>query len=139
MALASLDLGELELAEAHYRESLAIQPQAAIYSDLGFVLTRQGLTHEAVPMYRKALEMEPGSASAHFNLAAALAGSGELADAESHFRSAIDIEPSSRSYTALGITLVKQGRSEEGMASLREAVELDPSNEEASVLLAQLK
>ena len=76
-----IDLGELEVAEAHYRESLAIEPQPAIYNDLGFVLARQGLPHEAAEMYRKSLDLEPESATAHYNLAATLAGSGELAEA----------------------------------------------------------
>ena len=68
LALAAIDLGELEVAEAHYRESLAIEPQPAIYNDLGFVLEREGLTEEAVELYRKALELDPESASAHYNL-----------------------------------------------------------------------
>jgi tetratricopeptide (TPR) repeat protein len=136
MALASVDLGELEVAEAHYRESLAIEPQPAIYNDLGFVLARQGLPHEAAEMYRKSLELNPGSATAHYNLAASLAGSGELAEAELHFRSAIEIEPTSRAYTALGIFLAQQDRAEEGVESLRKAIELDPNNEEARRLLA---
>lgn len=138
MALASVDLGELEVAEAHYRESLAIEPQPAIYNDLGFVLARQGLPHEAAEMYRKSLELAPESATAHYNLAAALAGSGELAEAEAHFRSSIEIEPTSRAYTALGLVIAQQqGRHDESIASLRKAVELDPDNQEARRLLAQ--
>jgi Tfp pilus assembly protein PilF len=128
LALASVDLGEFELAEAHYRESLAIEPQAAIYNDLGFVLARQGLPHEAAEMYRKSLELDPGSATVHYNLAASLAGSGELTEAEHHFRIAIAKEPTSRAYGALGIVLVEQGRVEEGIASLREAVATDPDD-----------
>ena len=73
MALASIDIGELEVAEAHYRESLAIEPQPAIYNDLGFVLERQGMPEEAAEQYRKSLELDPESASAHYNLAASLA------------------------------------------------------------------
>ena len=138
MALASLDLGDLEVAEAHYRESLAIEPQPAIYNDLGFVLARQGLPHEATEMYRKSLALKPGSATVHYNLAASLAGSGELSEAEAHFRLSIEIEPTSRAYTALGLILSQQpGRLDEGVASLRKAVELDPNNEEARLLLAQ--
>jgi tetratricopeptide (TPR) repeat protein len=137
MALASVDLGELEVAEAHYRESLAIEPQPAIYNDLGFVLARQGLPHEAAEMYRKSLELSPGSATAHYNLAASLAGSGELAEAEEHFRSSIDIEPTSRAYTALGMIQSQQGRVDDSVASLQKAIELDPDNQQARSLLAQ--
>jgi tetratricopeptide (TPR) repeat protein len=126
MALASIDLGELELAEAHYRESLAIEPQPAIYSDLGFVLERQGLPDEAAELYRKSLELDPESASAHYNLAASLARRGELAEAESHFRTALEQNPNAQTYTGLGIVVANLGRADEAEAHLRSAIEADP-------------
>jgi tetratricopeptide (TPR) repeat protein len=125
LALASIDLGELELAEVHYRESLALEPQPAIYSDLGFVLERQGLTDEAAEMYRKSLELDPGSAAAHYNLAASLARRGEFAAAERHFRAALAQQPSAQTYTGLGFALWKQGRVDEAIASLHDAIEAD--------------
>ena len=128
LALAAIDLGELELAEAHYRESLAIDPQPAIYNDLGFVLERQGMTDEAVEQYRKALELDPQSAAAHYNLGASLARSGELAEAERHFRSALGRKPSAQSYTGLAIVLSRQGRVDEAVASLRDAIAADPDS-----------
>ena len=65
LALASIHLGELELAEAHYRESLAIQPQPAIYNDLGVVQERLGLPDDAAASYRKALELVATPRVAH--------------------------------------------------------------------------
>ena len=126
LALAAIDLGELEVAEAHYRESLDIEPQPAIYNDLGFVLERQGLAEEAVGLYRKALKLDPASASAHYNLAASLARSGELPEAERHFRAALKQKPSAQTHTALGLVLKQQDRLDEAIASLREAIEADP-------------
>ena len=93
LALAAIDIGELEVAEAHYRESLAVNPQPAIYNDLGFVLERQGLSDEATRAYRKAIELDPGSATAHYNLGSSLARAGQLAEAESHLRSALEADP----------------------------------------------
>jgi Flp pilus assembly protein TadD len=138
MALASIDLGELEMAEAHYRDSLAIEPQPAIYNDLGFVLERQGLSDEAVEMYRKSVEIDPESAPANYNLAAALARSGEFAEAELHFRAALAMVPNTQSYTGLGIVLLQQGRAEEAMASLRDAIAADPKNAAAHQELAKV-
>ena len=131
MALASIDIGELEIAEAHYRESLAIEPQPAIYNDLGFVLERQGLPFEAVDMYRKSLELDPESATAHYNLAASLARSGEFAEAETHFRAVIEKNPSTQAYTGLGVVLWQQGRGDEAIASLQNAIKADPENASA--------
>jgi tetratricopeptide (TPR) repeat protein len=126
MALASIDLGELELAEAHYRESLAIEPQPAIHNDLGFVLERQGMTGEAVEQYRRALELDPESASAHYNLGASLARAGEYADAERHFRAALEEEPNGKTNTGLGFVLWQQGKADEAIARLNDAIAADP-------------
>lgn len=93
MALASIDIGELELAEAHYRESLAIQPQPAIYNDLGVVLERLGMPEDAAAAYRKALELDPKSSAAHTNLGVSLARSGQDAEAEKHLRAALAADP----------------------------------------------
>jgi tetratricopeptide (TPR) repeat protein len=128
MALASIDIGELELAEAHYRESLAIEPQAAIYNDLGFVLERQGLGEDAAEAYRKALQLDPASASAHYNLGAFLARTGEYEEAEGHLRAAVEEDPNTQAYTGLGIVQLQQGRADEAVGSLRAAIDVDPKN-----------
>jgi Flp pilus assembly protein TadD len=128
MALASIDLGELELAEAHYRESLAVEPQPAIYNDLGFVLERQGLAEEADEFYRKSLELDPRSATANQNLAASLARQGEFVQAEPHFRAALETNPTARSHTGLGFVLGQQGRVDEAVAALHDAIEADPKH-----------
>jgi Flp pilus assembly protein TadD len=137
MALASIDLGELEVAEAHYRESLAIEPQPAIYNDLGFVLERQGIPEEAAEAYRKALELDPGSASALYNLGSSLARSGEFAQAEKYLRAAVAKNPGTQTYTGLGIVLSQQGKADEAVASLQAAIQADPRNAAAHQALAQ--
>jgi Flp pilus assembly protein TadD len=93
LALAAIDMGELEVAEAHFRDSLAIKPQPAIYNDLGFVMEKQGLLDEAVAAYRQAIELDAGLASAQYNLGALLARSGKFAEAERHLRIAVEKMP----------------------------------------------
>ena len=139
MALASIDLGELEVAEAHYRESLAIKPQPAIYNDLGFVLEREGLPDEAAEMYRKAIKLDPGSASAQFNLGSSMARSGKYAEAESEIRKALKIRPDTQTYTGLGIVLWQLGRTDEAIASLQAAIKADPNNAAAQQKLAEFR
>ena len=128
MALASIDMGEFALAEAHYLESLAIEPQAAIYNDLGFVLERQGLAEDAAAAYRKALKLDPESASAHYNLGASLVRGGDFAAAETHFLAALEKSPSTQAWSGLGIAQSQQGREEEAIDSLRAAINADRSN-----------
>jgi tetratricopeptide (TPR) repeat protein len=110
MALASIDLGELELAEAHYRESLATQPQPAIYNDLGVVLERMGMQDDADEAYRKAIALDPGLASAHYNLGSSLARSGKYAEAESHFRKVLEKGPNAAAQKKLDEVLASRGK-----------------------------
>lgn len=111
LALASIDLGELELAEAHYRESLAIQPQPAIYNDLGVVQERLGLPEDAAASYRKALELDPKSSAAHTNLGVTLARSGDYAEAGKHLRVALEANPDNEvARKALAEVLASGGR-----------------------------
>ncbi|MEM9177699.1 MAG: tetratricopeptide repeat protein [Myxococcota bacterium] len=128
LALVSVDLGEYELAEAYYRESLAIEPHPAIYNDLGYVLESQGLPEDAVELYRKALELDPESASANFNLGGSLARAGEFAEAERYLRAAFAQEPRSDTLTGLGIVVLQQGRPDEAKRFLAQAIETDPTN-----------
>ena len=113
LALAAIDIGELEVAEAHYRDSLAIKPQPAIYNDLGVVLERQGLPEEAAEAYRKAIKLDPKSASAHLHLGSSLARSGKFADAESQLRSAIKADPkNAAAHLKLAEVLERRGHTE---------------------------
>ena len=120
--------GELEMAEVHYRESLAIEPQPAIYNDLGFVLERQGMPEDAAIAYREALKLDPESATAHYNLGASLTRVGEYEEAEGHFRAALESRPNTQTYTGLGIVLWQQGRTDEAIGNLQAAIEADPKN-----------
>ena len=138
LALAAIDAGELETAEAHYRESLAIQPQAEIYNDLGVVLDNQGLPDEATRAYRKAIDMDPKFASAHYNLGSSLARSGQFREAERHLRSALKLVPDARAYTALGIVVWQLGRTDEAVTLLEQAIETDATYSPARNKLAEI-
>jgi Flp pilus assembly protein TadD len=126
LALASIDVGDLAVAEAHYRESLALKEQPAIYNDLGFVLERQGLLDEAAVAYEKSIKLEPGSASANYNLGAMLARSGKFAEAERHLRAAIKADPAqAAAHRALAQVLEKLGRTDEARRETESAQALD--------------
>ncbi|MCP5477014.1 MAG: sulfotransferase [Lysobacterales bacterium] len=63
------------------------------WDTLGVVLTRAGAHAEAVPAFRRAVELEPGKPAYFYNLGAALQFIGEFGDAETAYRSALALDP----------------------------------------------
>jgi tetratricopeptide (TPR) repeat protein/Tol biopolymer transport system component len=126
IALALTELGKLDRAASHFERSLAVEPKAEIYSDLGFVLDRQGKGEEAVENYHKALELDPECASAHINLAVSLLRRDRLDEAAAHYESALRVKPTAETHNGLGFVLSKQGKVDEAIAQFREAIRADP-------------
>jgi tetratricopeptide (TPR) repeat protein len=144
LALALVELGRLDEAATHFRKSLALEPKAEIYSDLGFVEARLGKPDEALASYHKALALDPACASAHFNLAVSLAQAGNFAEAESHYRQALEGKPTAETHNGLGYVLAHEGRADEAIAEFRKAIEASPQyipayNNLAEALAAQGK
>jgi len=125
LGLALVELGRLDDAAGHFRTSLALEPRAEIYSDLGFTLARQGKGKEAFAAYGKALELDPACPSAHFNLAVAFVQMGALDRAESHYRQALPGRPTAETHNGLGYVLAQQDRTDEAVRKFEKAIELD--------------
>ena len=126
IALALTELGQLDKAALHFRRSLAVEPKAEIYSDLGFVLDRQGRGEEAVENYYKALALDPQCASAHFNLAVSLLRRDQLEEAAVQYKAALRAKPTAETHNGLGFVLSKQGKVDEAIAQFREAIRANP-------------
>jgi pentatricopeptide repeat protein len=126
LALALVDLGRFEEAASHFEASLRLEPKAEIYSDLGFVMAQLGNSEEALADYQKALALDPNCASAHFNLAVAFVQEGAFREAESHYRHALPGRPTAETHNGLGYVLARQGRTDEGVAEFRKAIDVDP-------------
>lgn len=126
LALVLIDLGRIDEAAEHYKKSIEIEPKADILADYGALMAYRNHYEEALESYHKALELDPGYAAAHRNMAVALTTRGKYADAERHYRSAIESEESVEAYNGLGYVLAAQQRSEDAIAAYRRAVEISP-------------
>ena len=126
LALVLIDLGRIDEAAEHYKKSIEIEPKADILADYGALLAYRNRYEEALESYRKALALDPACAAAHLNMAVALTTRGKYADAERHYRSAIESEESVEAYNGLGYVLAAQQRSEDAIAAYRRAVEISP-------------
>jgi len=98
----------------------------ALYISLGIVAHTQKKGDEAQAIIRKALDLDPNLAEAHYALGI-LAEHRRDGEAEAHYRRAVSLKPDfAEAYNNLGATLGRQGRPGEAEAAYRKAVDLNP-------------
>jgi Tfp pilus assembly protein PilF len=94
---------------------------------------REGEFQSAAESYRKALSIDAGHPIANHTLAGALYRLNDLVGAETHFEKAAlsggDRQQVARSLYAKGVTLSRQGRTEESIEAYKKSLRIDPSNE----------
>ena len=95
-ALALEQQGENAEAEAAWRTYLKTHPSSSeAYAHLGLLEARQEHYREAVPLYRKALALNPTIPGLRLNLGLALFKAGEMKDAMKEFEPAAEERASS--------------------------------------------
>jgi tetratricopeptide (TPR) repeat protein len=92
------DRGRYDEAAAHFEKALQIKPEALIsdadiLGNLGLLLMREGKVAEAVEPLNKALQLNPNSATAHYDLGMVLLKLGKSDESISHFSTAIRLKP----------------------------------------------
>lgn len=95
---------------------------------LTILASRQTATwRDTYTMAEQALRVNPRNDVAHSQLGGAYLADGKLADAEYHFREAIEINPTKRleCYSNLGVILLNRGEAEEAARQFRKALEYD--------------
>jgi serine/threonine-protein kinase len=100
-----------------------------INHDLGMALSEQipPQRAEAVRYLTVAAALRAQSPGAHLNLGNSLAEQGSLAEAESEYRKAIELDPKyAQSHNNLAVALEKQGKLAEAVGEYRLATQLDP-------------
>jgi Flp pilus assembly protein TadD len=121
-----------------------IDPQAAeVYrvADSGFDLMGKGQMADAVPEWRKAVQMDPDDADWHFNLAVSLWASNQEPEAVEEFGKTCDLEPEeSKWFGHLAASLSKTGDLDGAVVKMdiacyRKSLSLDPSNAKAEAAL----
>jgi TolB-like protein/Flp pilus assembly protein TadD len=78
--------------------------------------------------FRRAIELNPNYAVAHYWFHIPLVATGRMDEAWAHARRALEIEPLALgSHIAWGLMLIRAGRYEEAMKFYQKAIELDPN------------
>ncbi len=80
--------------------------------------------------YGKALELNPGDAGTHSNLAIALGKAKKFPEAEAETKKAADLDPTKAGqfYYNMGASLVNAGQSEQASSAFKRAIEIDPKH-----------
>jgi tetratricopeptide (TPR) repeat protein len=96
---------------------------------------------KAKSLLQKAVELDPRSADAYFNLGYVYAMGKDYPKAEEMYRQAVKLAPSylDEALFNLGLVQEKQGKKKQSMESLERAAKINPQNEMAINLLKKLK
>jgi tetratricopeptide (TPR) repeat protein len=93
----------------------------------------------AIACFRKAIELDPKYAPAHYNLGKAVHDKGQVDTAIACFRKAVELDPKlARAHHDLGQGLRDKGQVDEAIACFRKAIELDPKLAGAHIDLAAI-
>lgn len=119
------DLGE---ALEHYRAALAEKPaDPELMANVGQILVAMNKPAEAVPFLEKAVEAEPFSVVARFDLAVAYGRTGQLKEAVDQYETLVRSGTAdARAYHNLGLSLHQLGRNAEAAAAFEHATALAP-------------
>lgn len=126
--------GRLDDAEKEWRIYLRTHPQSAeAYASLGLLEARQEKYKEAIPLYRKALALDPRMSGIRLNLGLACFKSGAMKEAIEAFKPLLKTSPEDspdyiRVATLIGLAHYSVGEYEHAIPFLRKAANSDPQN-----------
>jgi tetratricopeptide (TPR) repeat protein len=135
--------GRLADAETAWQGVAKAHPNGAeAYAHLGLLEARQERYKEAVPLYRKALALDPAMPGLKMNLGLAQFKSGELKASIQTFTPLLKDEPASSSEalrltTLIGIAHYGLGEFKDAVPDLKAATAADPKNLPFRMMLAQ--
>ena len=121
--------GAIEMAEIEYRAAIALHPRYwSGYEDLGTFLYRQGRYDEAEQNYVTGIGFAPANRRAIANLAAVYEIQERFAAAESELIKGVKLSPDAILYNNLGWVYILDGKLEDAVKALQEAVKLPGAN-----------
>jgi len=134
-------LGDDAAAKRAYERTLALAPDNLLASmGMGTLAARDKDAGTALTWFDKVLKLDPGYAPAHLQKAKVLLAVGQTSRAVPELQRACELAPGDfEAHYTLGVFLVSQGMNKEALPFLERALSIDPDNEFADALRAQLE
>ena len=132
-----LQQGKLEEAIYEFDYAVKLKPDAATYNNLGVALGLKGRIGEAMECHKKAIQLNPKNAEAHYNLGNILLSQNKLKQAISEYEKAVSIKPKyAKANINLAVALARENRFDEAIEYADKAVKTEPNNVDAQYNLA---
>jgi tetratricopeptide (TPR) repeat protein len=138
------DAQHFEDAFAHFQHAIALNPgMARAYDSIGLCYYRNNLNDEAMASFKKAIDLDKGSAHPspwpYLDLAITQQFLDQVANAETNLREAIRIDPDlAQAHFQLGTVFESLGRLDTAMLELQEAARLNAAYPEPHMAMARV-
>ncbi len=139
MADAHAQLGNDEEAVKNYQMAIDLSsdnPDPNLYTNMGVALSKLGKTAESQEAFKKAAEMNPGSAAQnYYNLGVTMINNGNMEGAVAAFKQALEADPGySEAYYHLGMALSgSQDTIPDAIEALKKYTEIGDKPEQVEV------
>jgi tetratricopeptide (TPR) repeat protein len=116
-----------------------LQPSnVELLTAIGGTYLQLGRSEDALPYFKKVIELLPDSGAAYQNLAGVYQLMGRTAEAEQAFRQAVELDEEDRlSWKGLAQVCLQQGKAQEGVEILAALVKSNAEDTEAMVMLGE--
>jgi tetratricopeptide (TPR) repeat protein len=103
-----------------------------LHYDYAMFLFRDGKLDQAIPEFEAALKYNPNHPEAHYHLGRALYVKGNYEGAKVHYLETARLDPKAPVHDGLGAVYFRLGQTPEAIAQFKEALRLNPGDEEAA-------
>jgi len=140
LGVALIQAGRFDEAEAAIKQALEAKPRNPEFQlAMAGLLHSKGQQEKAEELFRHVLADHPDNASAYRLYADFLLAHERFADAEKHYAAAVakSTHPDVRLLRSYASTLAHEGKMQESITQLKEALKLEPSHTQANFELAE--